>query len=127
MFTARYAPSPYIKQTRLVFKGLMSTVVAGRSEKSEQQVCMHNVRHGGRTIHTIRDFRDETQYRWASGSRIPKSRTALTSNRYGVRAIRNNWSHPTRPVPFEIRLRQPQIWNPGLFTIIVKANSNHFI
>ena len=105
----------------------MSIVVVGRSEKSDQQVCMHNIRHAGRTRNIIHVLRDETQCRWASGSRIPKSRTALTSNRYGVRAIRINWSHSTRPVPFEIRLRQPQIWNPRLFTTNIKANSNHFI
>ena len=30
MFTARYAPSPYIKQTRLVFKGLISALDCGK-------------------------------------------------------------------------------------------------
>jgi hypothetical protein len=32
VFTARYGLSPYIKQTRLVFKGLISAVVGGRGQ-----------------------------------------------------------------------------------------------
>jgi hypothetical protein len=56
-----------------------------------------------------------------------RSRTAFTSDRYGARAIRNNWSHLTRPVPCEIPLRQPQIWNPRLFRMYVQAHCNYCI
>ena len=44
MFTARYAPSPYIDPTRFVFKGLMSIVVAARAEQLDQQVYMQEER-----------------------------------------------------------------------------------
>ena len=84
-------------------KGLTSTVVAGKSEQSDQQVCMQEERDIL--------FGSSGMWRSVAGWVVPdfrRSRSAFISNRYGVRAIRNNWSHPTRPVPCEILVRQPQ-------------------
>jgi hypothetical protein len=40
MFTVRYALSPYIKQTLLVFKGLSTT-----DDMSEHEICMAEIRN----------------------------------------------------------------------------------
>jgi hypothetical protein len=54
VFTARYALSPYIKQTRLVFKGLISAIDESKRSASRADCYPHGER--ATRVHWIGDF-----------------------------------------------------------------------
>jgi hypothetical protein len=54
VFTARYALSPYIKQIRLAFKGLISAIDGGK--KSASRAGCYPSEHKATRLHWIGDF-----------------------------------------------------------------------